>query len=1038
MEAQVENAIEIASNPTSSQALRGQAIEFLNQLRTDGTAWQACLTLFTRDPRPPEIVRHTCLDLVNNAVQEHRLDDQSLAYIKDALMSYVRQTYASGSASPDTGHIQNKLMQTITYLFVALYPTTWQSFFDDFSAIAGDQAVIGNVNTAGTIVYLRMLGQVHDEIADQLIARSEDEKKRHQELKDLVRVRDAQKISLSWQEILAKWRETDLSIIEMCLKSIGRWVSWIDISLVVNESMINIFLQMAGQQGISSPESPEGRVRDAAIDTFSEIVGKKMGPAEKIELILFLNLANVVGQLIGSPALADFNTPEYDNDLAETVAKLVNNIVFDIVKILENSSVDGQTRQRADELIRVFTPYLLRFFADQYDEVCSTVIPSLTDLLTFFRKLQKKTGALPEQYKVMLPPVLDAIISKMKYDETASWGEEGEQTDEAEFQELRKRLHVLQQTVAAIDETYYIETLSRVVGDTFNRLSSNDPSLNWRDLDLALYEMYLFGELAIRNQGLYAKREPSSVAAQRLVGMMLSMVESDLANYPHPAIQMHYMEICNRYHQFFEQNSHLIPKTLENFVRLTHHNHIRVRSRSWYLFLRFVKPLRAQLGNVSQDIIQAVGDLLTIKAELPDESGDDDMSSDEDDNSADALFNAQLYLFEAVGCISSSPTVSIENKRLYAQTIMQPLFVDLEQTLGPARNGDERAILQIHHIIMALGTLARGYSDWIPAPGTSQTLPSTEVADEFYKASEAILVALESLNNSMEIRNAARFAFSRMISVLGPRLLQQLPSWIDRLLAPNSTMDEYSTFLKVLGQVIFAFKAESAGVVDTLLTPLLQRIFTALGETPSGTDDEIQLAELRREYLNFISALLGHGLGSVLVSNANQATFQTIITSLDTFARDTRDYPTARLAISVVIRMISVWGGPDKIGPGANATPTSPIAAQPPIPGFDTFAMGTFSPLAWSVPGSAGFNLKDAQAKQVLQETASLQAEIVKKVGEPYVERLKQELAGMGMNQEMVDQYLRTLAGGIEDQKREKEWRTFFVQFVERLLSASG
>ena len=191
-----------------------------------------------------------------------------------------------------------------------------------------------------------------------------------------------------------------------------------------------------------------------------------------------------------------------------------------------NDSVSEQTRQRADELIQVFAPYLIRFFADQYDEVCATVIPSLTDLLTFFRKLQKKNGALPAQYSAILPAVLEAIVSKMKYDDTASWGDEGEQTDEAEFQDLRKRLHVLQQTVAAIDEPYYIETLSRLVGDTFARLSANDQSLNWRDLDLALHEMFLFGELAVRNQGLYAKREPSSVAAERLVGMMASMAES--------------------------------------------------------------------------------------------------------------------------------------------------------------------------------------------------------------------------------------------------------------------------------------------------------------------------------------------------------------------------------------------------------------------------------------------------------------------------------------------------------------------------------
>ncbi|KAF2021859.1 Exportin-T [Aaosphaeria arxii CBS 175.79] len=1031
MEAQVENAIEIASSPTSTQDLRGQAIEYLNSLRTDPSAWQACLSLVARDPRPPDIVRHFSLDLVNNAVQQQQLDSQSLGYVKDTLLNYIRQAYAAGSSSVDSTHMQNKIMQTMTYLFAALYSSTWQSFFDDFRAIAADQGSIGTSNTAGTILYLRVLGQVHDEIADQLVVRSEEEKRRNVELKDLIRVRDAQKISLSWQEILAKWRESDLQLIEMCLKNIGRWVSWIDISLVVNEAMISTFLEMAGQQGIEDPDSPQGKVRDAAIDTFSEIVSKKMNPAEKIELIIFLNLPNIVGQLIGSPALLDQGSSSYDNDLAETVGKLVNNIVFDIVKVLENDSTNEQTKQRADELIQVFTPYLLRFFADQYDEVCSTVIPSLTDLLTFFRKLQKKTGTLPNQYAVILPAVLDAIIGKMKYDETASWGEDDDQEGEAEFQELRKRLHVLQQTVAAIDESFYIETLSRVVGDTFARLSANDQSLTWRDLDLALYEMYLFGELAIRNSGLYAKREPSSVAAERLVGMMSGMVESDLANYPHPAIQLQYMEICVRYTQFFEQNAHLIPKVLENFVRLTHHNHIKVRSRSWYLFQRFVKPLRAQLGNVSHDIIQAVGDLLTIKAELPNES-ENDMSSDEEDQSADALFNSQLYLFEAVGCIASSPTVPVESKKLYAQTIMGPLFSDMEATLGQARNGDERAILQIHHNIMALGTLARGYGDWNPS---SNAQAPSEVSDEFYKASEAILVALDSLSSSMQIRGASRFAFSRMLAVLGSRSLQRLPSWIEGLLSQNSTADETNTFLKVLGQLIFTFKTEIAGVLDNLLTPLLQRVFNALSVTPAGTDDEIQLAELRREYLNFLMSILSNGLGTVIVSSTNQPMFDTIITSLDTFARDTKDYPTARLSISVIVRMLAVWGGPDKIGPSANATPTSPTnTSADAIPGFDNFAVERFSPILWSVPGAPGFNVKDAQARQVLQELAGLQAEIIKKVGDPYVERLRSELQGMGSDEQFIEQYLRTLAGAFEGQKKEREWKVFFVQFVERLL----
>ena len=126
----------------------------------------------------------------------------------------------------------------------------------------------------------------------------------------------------------------------------------------------------------------------------------------------------------------------------------------------------------------------------------------------------------------MLSPILHAVIQKMRYDETSSWGNEDEQTDEAEFQDLRKRLQVLQKSVAAVDEPLYVDILSNVVGNTFQKLDEPVYQMDWRDLDLALHEMYLFGELTVPNGGLYAKSQPSSLAAERLIVMMRKMVES--------------------------------------------------------------------------------------------------------------------------------------------------------------------------------------------------------------------------------------------------------------------------------------------------------------------------------------------------------------------------------------------------------------------------------------------------------------------------------------------------------------------------------
>jgi len=175
----------------------------------------------------------------------------------------------------------------------------------------------------------------------------------------------------------------------------------------------------------------------------------------------------------------------------------------------------------------------LRFFSDEYDEVCSTVIPSLNDVLSFLRK-SAKDGPSSPQRAVMLLPILRAVFAKMRYDDTASWEGDEEQDDEAEFQDLRKRLDVLQQTISGADERLYSDALSGLVDQAFDDLRSQGEQLNWRDLELALHEMFLFGDLAIKTGGLYQKSKPNSPAAERLVRMMLKMIESGKLGVPSP------------------------------------------------------------------------------------------------------------------------------------------------------------------------------------------------------------------------------------------------------------------------------------------------------------------------------------------------------------------------------------------------------------------------------------------------------------------------------------------------------------------------
>lgn len=485
-----------------------------------------------REPKAPEVVRHVSLDIVNNSIKSGQLSGSDLALVKDNLLTYIRNVYGTAGKSavqPDPLSIQNKITQTITNLFTVLYATQWTSFFHDILALTTTTGNAAKDHGPGVILYLRILISLHDEIADVLMPRSPEEQRRDNELKDLVRQRDAMVIASSWHEILALWKTKDDTIVKLCLTTIGRWVSWTDIALAVNDSLLHLLFEYLNPQQISRDKSEVEERKYAAIETFIDILAKKMSASDKLELIEVLKLQEAVSQLVESPELSEMrSTANYDTDLAEAVAKLVNNTVSDIVKALDGAQDNDPVSQRGIPLLKSFMQYIVRFLSDEYDEICSTVIPCLTDLLTLLRKKAKSSSNLGCEILPMLPFIVDVVIAKLKYDETSFWGHDDTQTDEAEFQELRKRLHNLQKAIAAVDESMYVEKMRSLVVSTFDNFQAQNGQVDWRELELALHEMEVFGELAFKHGGLYSKTKPVTPAAEQLIGMMFKLVQTGI------------------------------------------------------------------------------------------------------------------------------------------------------------------------------------------------------------------------------------------------------------------------------------------------------------------------------------------------------------------------------------------------------------------------------------------------------------------------------------------------------------------------------
>lgn len=226
----------------------------------------------------------------------------------------------------------------------------------------------------------------------------------------------------------------------------------------------------------------------------------------------------------------------------------------------------------------------------------------------------------------------------------------------------------------------------------------------------------------------------------------------------------------------------------------------------------------------------------------------------------------------------------------------------MEQSL-PRAPEDPRLALQVHHDIMAIGTFARGIADG----GKNVTEP---VRDQFILASRAILVSLETLSGLEIIREASRFAFARMVPILGQSILPEIPILVTRLLSESST-PELIDFMSFLGQLIHSFKGEPGmfDMLDRILNPLLTGIFYSLSISANGsTDEEIQQTDMKKAYLAFILAILNNGMSAVLVSRTNQSLFDSVLQSVAHYTTTSNDSFIKKMGSSLYPRLEEIRG----------------------------------------------------------------------------------------------------------------------------------
>jgi len=397
-------------------------------------------------------------------------------------------------------------------------------------------------------------------------------------------------------------------------------------------------------------------------------------------------------------------------------------------------------------------------------------------------------------------------------------------------------------------------------------------------------------------------------------------------------------------------------------IRGIHTPKAELRGRIFYLFHRFIKDVKHEIPYEHvPGLLDSIRDLLRIEVELPEEDTPD-MIVLEEDPDVFGIFDSQLYLFESVGTLLSLLGSAPTDQAVLLGTVTTPLLTELSQALQAHMSAPQALlhVLQAHHHIRALGSISKGFPD-APVPTPAGYVPAPWIS-VFKQVAEAILVCLEAMNGQRLVRDATRFAFGRIIASTGAATTQYIPTLMGRLLSQFEP-PELVEFIMFLGLVVHKLQTEVFDVIDELLTPLNNHISTILAQPIDGTDAKQVHLSTKKAYLEFLGSIMSGPLFTVFISERNNPQFVNLMESIISVASDPSDPVSEKVAFTLLARCTTHFGM------SASVASTAQVNGEiRTVPGFERLIYERLIPLAFDVPASPNFNIKDGQTLSVLVE----------------------------------------------------------------------
>ncbi|KAH9949908.1 ARM repeat-containing protein [Amylocystis lapponica] len=1003
---QFVQAILIASDP-SQGALHQQALEYISTVQQNSTnTWRLALALFVETGSngarkyPPQ-ARFFALRVLDDFLDNRfeTLDEESFQTLQQSLVAYIRSEYLYGSAEAEAAFLRNKFAHTLTLFFLCTYVDQWPSFFTDFFTLIRppESTSQSTYNEHVSLLFFHLILEISGEVADQMIkaARSYNHLRqaRDTRVRDAMRERDAGRINEAVLTIVADCvermlrlrkigapsseRELDsaVEVVDWGIRTFASYVGWIDINLTVTPITIPLLFSLLSDPSLA--------IRLATSAALLRIVSKGLKePADKLQLIKVLSLAQVLDALEektrAEQASRGSDIDEGEESYREALGKLLNVLGLELCKLVDECP-NSDVRSDASQLLHQTLPVMLHFMADEYDDTCSTVFPMLQTILASYKRMRKTSSEpLDDTKRSFLTSLLSVILDKLKWDEDSD-PDDMDEDDKAAFEELRKDLRTFMDSTLVIDQALVTDALRTLAINTLTAYQ-NGAAIKWNDAELAVYVCYIFGEInksggkgrAAFCQTPPAPKVPAALREKRrdidysefpLTShgeMLYALVQSGISSYPHKTVVMQFFETASRYGDFFKIRKECIMPTLQAMMdtRGLHNSEASMCSRVFYLYHRFIREDRNEIpADIAVSLLEGMRDLLVVQVELPELENPDQQDLLTEAVANPGIFDSQLYLFETAGTLISLTYKTPDRSAALLLTIVKPLLDELSGSLQAVKGADDvLPIVKVHHDIMALGNIAKGFPDY-PSP-----VPDGYISpplDVFNEVAQSILVSLEAMNVFKVVRDATRFAFARILATTGPNVARLIPSLMANLLAhfePTELVD----FMSFIGLLTYKLQDDMFDVLDQLIGPLSTHINGILSQPVTGTDEQLAHVDTKKAYLALLNNIVASKLHRVLISERNGAQLENLLASMQRLAEDVSDPQSQKAAFTFLGRCVIVWAQPLPDG-------NSQVDSQG-LPGFERFIYERLIPTAFAVFSSPQFNLKDGQMVVVLHE----------------------------------------------------------------------